>query len=313
MYCRSFEHVIPEKVVVLYRLFLGGKVGIIGEFKLGFSITFERLEVDNEIILDSKDRVVLKMWILTRIKLSNNGVVVGMRNHDVHVSRAPGRSVHSRKKNPGRTFSRKRISSGLKAVEVVFSLLVGLELATEIVVCLFLILKVILSVGAGLPDIEDGVSDGLFSIRVHDTAVHKSNFSLVGAHDDGTTVLTERGFGAPERSQNGGRSWLDLALKESHVGHFVKESLKTENIRDTVAFIACGLVDLTNRVDEFHALEPFFNSKIDFTSKGVEVLDKSRENFLLSGLGVRSHSVHDGLSENIQVKHFEGGLKFCFG
>lgn len=115
-------------------------------------------------------------------------------------------AIHQRQQLIGRTIGRQRVGSRVVAVEPVFAVLVGPELAAQVVGALVLgVLEVVFAVGAGLPDVEDGVGDGLAGEQVCDGAVHQGDAALgVGILDDGAAVLAEGGVGRPEGAQDGG-------------------------------------------------------------------------------------------------------------
>lgn len=126
-------------------------------------------------------------------------------HHDVNVGRAHGVAIHQRQQLVGRTIGRQGVGSRVVAVEPVFAVLVGPELAAQVVGALVLgVLEVVFAVGAGLPDVEDGVGDGLAGKQVCDGAVHQGDAALgVGVLDDGGAVLAEGGVGRPEGAQDG--------------------------------------------------------------------------------------------------------------
>lgn len=115
-------------------------------------------------------------------------------------------SVHELEKSVARAISWQRVSRGVVAVEPVAAVLVGAELAAEVVGGLVVrVLEIVLAVGAGLPDVEDGVGDGLAGDEVGDDAVHAADSALrVRVLDDGAAVITERSVGGPEGAEDGG-------------------------------------------------------------------------------------------------------------
>lgn len=136
-------------------------------------------------------------------------------------------SVHQRQQLIRRPVCRQRIRRGMVAVEPVFAVLVGLELAAQVVGRLVLrVLEVVLAVGAGLPDVEDGVGDGLAGQQVGDGAVHEGDAARgVGVLDDGGAVVAEGGVGGPEGAEDGGGSRVDVALGHDFVGDFINEAV----------------------------------------------------------------------------------------
>lgn len=126
-------------------------------------------------------------------------------HHDVNVGRAHGVAIHHRQQLVRRTVGRQRVGSWVVAVEPIFAVLVSLELAAQVVGGLVLrVLEVVFAVGAGLPDVEDGVGDGLAGQQVCDGAVHQGDAALgVGVLDDGGAIVTEGSVGRPEGTQDG--------------------------------------------------------------------------------------------------------------
>lgn len=93
----------------------------------------------------------------------------------------------------------------MQAVEVVPAVLIGPELAAEVVVCLVLrVLEVVLAIRRRLPDVDDGVLDRLLGLEVGDDAVHERGLAGVRTVDDALAVLPEGGVGAPEGAEDGG-------------------------------------------------------------------------------------------------------------
>jgi len=109
---------------------------------------------------------------------------------------------------------------------VVVAILVCAELAAQVVGLLdFRLLEVILAAGRGLPDVDDGVGDGLLGEDICHTAVHEGDLAVVGAADDGVAVVTEGGVGAPEGAEDGVGGG-DVAGLEGHlVCYLVDQSI----------------------------------------------------------------------------------------
>lgn len=117
----------------------------------------------------------------------------------------------------------------MEAVEVVLALLVGTELATEVVGGLVLgILEVVLAVGARLPDVEDGAGDGLAGDDVADHTVHLGDAAVGGnaVLEDLAPELAERSIGRPEGAENGGGCGVQLALGDDLMGDLIDEAMR---------------------------------------------------------------------------------------
>ena len=78
----------------------------------------------------------------------------------------------------GRAVGGERVGGGPQAVQPVLSLVVGLELAAEVVVCEGRVLEIVLSVAAGLPHVEDGVGNSNVGVDVLDGAVEVGELSV---------------------------------------------------------------------------------------------------------------------------------------
>ena len=98
----------------------------------------------------------------------------------------------------GRAVGGERVGGGPETVEPVLSLVVGLELAAEVVVCERRVLEVVLSVAAGLPHVEGDVGDGLVGDEITDDAVHVGDLTLVFVLDDRVAELAPGSIGRPE-------------------------------------------------------------------------------------------------------------------
>ena len=85
---------------------------------------------------------------------------------------------------PGGTVLGEGVGGGSEAVESVLALVVGLELAAEVVVCEGRVLEIVLAVAAGLPHVEGDVGDRLVGDEIADDAVHVSDLAFVLVLDD---------------------------------------------------------------------------------------------------------------------------------
>lgn len=204
------------------------------------------------------------------------------------------------------------------AVEPILAVLVGLELAAQVVGRLVLrVLEVVLAVGAGLPDVEDGVGDGLAGQQVGDGAVHEGDAARgVGILDDGGAVVAEGGVGGPEGAEDGGRGRVDVALCHDFVGDFINEAvmvlvwgvvvqevykdlrLQTKHIRHSVRLVARLGRNLAHSVDKVHARHPLVHRQLDLTRKVVQVPQQGRHDLAVARRHVGAHGVDDALRES---------------
>lgn len=126
-----------------------------------------------------------------------------------------------------RTISRQRVSCRVKAVESVVAVLIGPELAAQVVGNLVLgVLEVVLAIGASLPNVEDGVRNGLLGNGVGDVAMHQRRSALVGRDSDRVAGLTEGSVRRPEGAENSrGGGLISTRLLEKLVLNFVNNSI----------------------------------------------------------------------------------------
>jgi len=124
-------------------------------------------------------------------------------HHQVDVCGSHGVSVDGLEELPGSAVFGEGVGGGAQAVEAVLALVVGLELAAQVVVAEGWVLEVVLAVAAGLPHVEGDVGDGLVGHEVADDAVHVGDLTLVVVLDDGVAELAPRGVGGPEGTQDG--------------------------------------------------------------------------------------------------------------
>lgn len=117
----------------------------------------------------------------------------------------------------GRAVGGERVGGGPQAVQPVLSLVVGLELAAEVVVCEGRVLEVVLSVAAGLPHVEGDIGDGLVGHEIADDAVHVGDLTLVVVLDDRVAELAPGSIGGPEGTEDGSRGGLVLGVIGLHV------------------------------------------------------------------------------------------------
>lgn len=170
-------------------------------------LVLDGLEVEEQIILDSAGSVGLEIRVVAGVQLSGDTDVVVVCDHHVDVSRAVGVTSHDLEQLGRRTRSIDGVLSGLEAVEPELALLVGAELATEVVASLVLrVVGVVLAVGAGLPHIKDGVGNALTSVDITDDTMEEGELTILGHVLDYTgTEVTEGSLRGPERAKDSGR------------------------------------------------------------------------------------------------------------
>lgn len=153
-----------------------------------------------------------------------------MSDHDVDVSRTHGVAVHHLQELPRGAILRQAVGGGVQAVEPVLAILVGAELASQVVGGLVLrVLEVILAVGGGLPDVEDGAGDGLAGQKIGDCAVHLADAAggCWGIDNDAAAEVAEGSVGGPEGAEDRGGGRVDVGLGDDLVGNLIDEAVIT--------------------------------------------------------------------------------------
>ena len=182
-------------------------------------------EIEDEIGLDGKDSVGLDPGVVAGKELGGNRFVTIGRNHEMNMGRTHWMAVQNVQQLEARAIGRERVCGWLEAVEAVAAILLGAELAAQVVLDLVLgILEVVLAVGRGFPHVDDGIGDALARLQVSDFAVHPAYLALVWGIDDGAAVFAEGSVGRPERAEDGGGGWHFAGLGGVFVGNFVDEA-----------------------------------------------------------------------------------------
>ena len=193
----------------------------------GGRVVLDGVEVDHEIVLDGEHGVGCEPRVVLGVDLCDDGLVVFVgdlgeielvkvvwgakidllfkkTHHQVDVCGSHRVPVNSLQELPRRAVFGEGVGGGAQAVEAVLALVVGLELAAQVVVAEGRVLEVVLAVAAGLPHVEGDVGDGLMGHEVADHAVHVGDLALVVVLDDGVAELAPGGVGGPEGAEDGG-------------------------------------------------------------------------------------------------------------
>ena len=191
----------------------------------GLGVVGLELEVDDEIILDGENRVNVEMRVIAGIDLVDNGSVVGVGDHQVNVGRAHGGAVHDVEQDTGGTVGRQGVGSWVVAVPPELSLLIRFELSTEVVLGLVGVLEIVLAVGGGLPDIENGADNGSAGLHVGENTVHVGDLAIgVGVLNNAVAEGAERGIGRPEGAENDVGGGGQTLLGDDLVGDLIDEA-----------------------------------------------------------------------------------------
>ena len=194
-----------------------GGLGVIG---LG-------LEVHNEIVLDGEDGVNGKVGVVAGVDLVDDSGVFGMGDHQVDVGGTHGGAVHEAEEDTGGAVGGQRVGSGVVAVPVELSVLVGGELAAQVVFALGGVLEIVLAVGGSLPDVEDGTGDRLAGLHIFNGTVHESDTTIgLGVLDNAVAESAEGGVGGPEGSEDNVGGGGDTVLGDDLVGDLIDKASK---------------------------------------------------------------------------------------
>lgn len=198
---------------------------VVLEFQRGLGVVFQRLKVDDEIVLDSENGIGLQPWIIVGVDLVHHLLVSVRRNHHVDVRRSPWMTVQQLQKLPRRPIPRQRIRRRLQAVVVIVALRIRLELSAQVVGALVVgVLEVVLSIRRRLPDVDRGIDNGLLGIEVDDFAVHERDLAVVLVLHDLVAQLAPGGVGGPEWAEDGAGGGNFAGFRDVFVGDFVDET-----------------------------------------------------------------------------------------
>ncbi|KAL3706207.1 hypothetical protein TMatcc_007217 [Talaromyces marneffei ATCC 18224] len=228
------------------------------------------------------------MWVVAGVDLVDDSGVVGVCDHKVDVGRTHGGAVHDVEQHTGGTVGGQRVWGGVVAVPIELSVGIAHKFSAKIVLGLLGVLEVVFAVGGGLPDVQHGALDGLAGLHVLDNSMHVGYLAVgVGVLDNAVSELAEGSLGRPEGAEN------DIGCG----GEALFGDDFTDNVAYTMAFVADGRADLTNRVDEFNAEHPLGRGELDLTSKVVDVLDQRSQDHASTLGGLGSHGVDHAGSE----------------
>lgn len=245
-----------------------------------------------------------------------------MSDHHVDVGRAPGVAAHESEQLSRGTGGVDGVLGGLQAVERELAVLIGAELAAEVMTSLVLgVENVVFAVGAGLPHIEDGVGNGLASLSVRDDTVEESELSIRWhVLDDAGTKLAEWGIGGPERSEDGRGGRVNTVRGLNLVVDLIDETKQellamfscrkttvligvyysrfdTKDIAHSPCLVSVLLPGLANGVDVVDTDNPLVLSELDLTAEVVQVSDQGGEDLSVSGFRFGAHEINDMLCE----------------
>jgi hypothetical protein len=206
---------------------LRSKVDIVLDIEnSALGLILDRLEVQEEIVLDSASSIGLEVRVVVGVQLSSNTKVVIVSNHDVNVRRAVRVTAHDSEELGGRTRGVYGVLGGLKAVEPELAVLVGAELSAKVVARLVLwVVGVVFTVGASLPHVENGIGDALACVNVADNAVEECELAILGhVLDNAGAVVAEGGLGRPEGAEDAGGCGSLAAIGDDLVVDLVDEA-----------------------------------------------------------------------------------------
>jgi hypothetical protein len=198
---------------------------IILQLQLSIRVPLKRLEIHDQIVLDSEHGIGSQIWVVFGEYLRRNGDITVAANHQMDVSRAHRMAIKKIQQKARRAIGRQGIGRRAQAVEMILAILISPELPPQIVIRLILgVLEIVFAVGARLPDVDDDAGDALLGGEVGDGAVHEGDVALVRVLDDAAAQLAEGGVGTPEGAQDGGGGGEDAGFGGDFVGDFVDEA-----------------------------------------------------------------------------------------
>lgn len=204
---------------------LEGQLDVVLEVEAGLGVIGLGLEVHNKVVLDGEDGVDVQMRVVAGVDLVDNGGVVGVGDHEMDVSGTHGGAVHEVEENTGGAVGGQGVRGGVVAVPPELALLVGAELAAQVVLGLVGVLEVVLAVGGSLPDVEDGALDGLAGLHVPEDTVHVGDLAVrVGVLDDAVAELAEGSVGGPEGTEDDVGGGGDTVFGDDLVGDLIDKA-----------------------------------------------------------------------------------------
>lgn len=199
---------------------------VIFEIKLSLGVIGLGLKVHDKVVLDGKDGVDGKMWVVAGVDLVDDSGVVGVCDHKVNVGRTHGGAVHDIQQDTGGTVGGQRVRGWVVAVPVELPVGIAHKFPAKIVLGLLGVLEVVFAVGGGLPDVEHGALDGFARFHVPEDSVHVGDFAVgVAVLDDAVAELAEGSVGGPEGSENDIGGWGDALFGDDFVCNLVDQSV----------------------------------------------------------------------------------------
>ncbi|KUI59071.1 hypothetical protein VP1G_06335 [Cytospora mali] len=286
---------------------LGSQYNVVLQVKLGIGVVLGGLEVQDQVVLDGKDSIGLEPRVVLGVKLGGAALVVGVGDHNVDMGGAHRMAVHHLQQLPRGPVLRQTVGGRVQAVEPVAAVLVGPELAAQVVGALVLgVLEVVLAIGRGLPDVEDGAGNGL-AVEVGDGAVHLGDAATLGCgvNDDTAAKLAEGRVGGPEGAQDGGGGRVHASLGNDLVRDLIDEAGRYKLVKAMFCIGKAGRQD-GGGVDKLHGAEgvyvvygthPLINSELNFPGEVVEMADQGTQDLSVPGGGLGPHVVDDRLGK----------------
>ena len=347
-----FEHVL---VCILHQHGVPGLVLVVDKANIVLAVKNSAVrlilnghEVQEQVVLDSASSVRRQVRVVPGVQLSRHADIVGVSNHAVDVSGAVRVAAHDLEERGRRAGGVNGVLGGLEAVKREVAVLVGSELASEVVAGLvFGVKDVILAVGACLPHVEDCAWNALAGLDINDLAVEDCLLSVLGhVLDHAAAKLAERCLRGPEGPENsrgcGGKAVggddlvVDLVNETVAIGsafprswtsrsrfcirclsHTVAEGangysrFNAKDIAHSPCLIPVLFVGLAKRVDIIDTDNPFILLELDFSTEVVDMPDQGAEDFSVSRQGLGGHEFDDMLGE-IGIK-FAAAIVGSFG
>lgn len=119
------------------------------------------------------------------------------------------------------TICGERVRGWSQAVVPVVAVLICPEFTPEVELLLLLVLVIVETVCARLPNVYHGAWDGLSSRKIRHLTPHLAELSLMRALDNRSANITEWSVGVPEGAEDGGGGWVSIGVADDFVGDFI--------------------------------------------------------------------------------------------
>jgi len=153
-------------------------VDVVVQLSLCLLVAVSRQEFDDQRVLDSEDRVIVKILACLVEDLSRDGLVSFSQHDEMNVGRSVRMSVQQLQKFTRWSVVWNRVRCWSQAVKAVLSVLICVELAAQIGLGLFLILLLVQAICRCFPDVNRGLDHWLLCGRIYDLTIKICHFGV---------------------------------------------------------------------------------------------------------------------------------------